>query len=387
MVPRYIFQTALTFSLIAAATACSVAETGAKQRAKNLTSLPFSITDVARFNEPWAMAFLPDGRALITERAGKLLVWDGKGTGVKIVSGVPKVAYGGQGGFGDVALHPDYNSNRIIYLSWVEKGEGGRGAVVGRAKLTEDAGGIRLEGLQIIWRQSPKVSGEGHFGHRITFGPDRKLYISSGERQKFDPAQNMAMNLGKIIRLDDDGSVPSDNPFAAKGGVTAQIWSLGHRNPLGIAFDRAGLLWEIEMGPQGGDELNLIKRTANYGYPTKSNGSHYDGRDIPDHAPGDGFEAPKVWWNPSISPGSLMIYDGNTFPAWKGDAFVGALGGEALIRVDLSADTAAKAEEWPMKTRIREVEQGPDGAIWLLEDGEEGRLMRLDPRTDPQTRK
>jgi aldose sugar dehydrogenase len=366
------------FTLCALLAACGPVATSAKNNAN--TPPPFAVADVASFNQPWAMAFLPDGRALVTEKAGKLLLWDGKGTGTITVAGTPKVAEGGQGGFGDVARHPAFKTNGLIYLSWVEAGAGGFGAVVGRAKLVATNGTARLEGLTIIWRQSPKVSGRGHFGHRLAFGKDGKLYISSGERQKFDPAQDMTGNLGKIVRLNDDGTTPADNPFAAKGGVTAQVWSSGHRNPLGLAFDGAGRLWNSEMGPRGGDELNLVKRAANYGYPKVSNGTHYDGRDIPDHKPGDGFEAPKVFWEPAISPGSLMIYSGTAFPAWKGDAFIGALGGEALIRVDLDGEKAMKGDEWPLKTRIREVEQGPDGAIWLLEDGEDGRLMKLTPR-------
>jgi glucose/arabinose dehydrogenase len=240
-----------------------------------------------------------------------------------------------------------------------------------------------LGDLQIIWRQQPKMTGGGHFSHRIAFGPDGRLYISSGERQQFDPAQDMAGNLGKVVRLNDDGSLPADNPWSGRGGVTAQIWTLGHRNVLGAAFDAAGNLWEVEMGPEGGDELNLVRRGLNYGYPRVSNGSHYGGRDIPDHRPGDGFEPPKVWWNPSISPSSLIIYSGAMFPAWRGDAFIGALSGEALIRVDLDGTSARKAEQWRMGARIREVEQAPDGSIWLLEDqrgGSGGRLLRLTPR-------
>ncbi len=362
----------------------ALAACGASGAAQNDSAasarLPFTLSEVASFNEPWAMAFLPDGRALITEKAGKLLLWTAATNNVATVTGTPKVSYGGQGGLGDVVVHPQFAKNKLVYLSWAEAGAGGIGAVVGRAKLVEAPGAARLEGLTIIWRQSPKVSGRGHFGHRIAFGPDGKLYISSGERQKFDPAQDMTKNLGKIVRLNDDGSAPGDNPFAAKGGVATQIWSLGHRNPLGLAFDPAGHLWNIEMGPAGGDELNLVKRGANYGYPKASNGSHYDGRDIPDHKAGDGFEAPKAFWNPSISPGSLMMYSGKLFPAWTGDAFIGALGGEALIHIDIDGEKASKADEWPMKTRIREVEQGPDGAIWLLEDGEDGRLMKLLPK-------
>jgi aldose sugar dehydrogenase len=363
---------------VIALTVVLIACTGNARRAP--TDAPFAIQEMGRFSEPWAMTFLPDGRALITEKAGKLLIWATNGKAAVSVADVPKPVVGGQGGFGDVMLHPQFTSNGLVYLSWVE-GEGGSGlgAVVGRARLVETGGTAKLEGLQIVWRQAPKTSGRGHFGHRIAFGPDGKLYVSSGERQKFTPAQDMKANLGKVVRLNDDGTIPADNPYFSVGGITAQIWSYGHRNPLGLAFDAEGRLWDSEMGPRGGDELNLVKAKADYGYPTVSNGNHYSGGNIPDHAPGDGFEAPKVWWNPSISPGSLMIYSGDLFPKWKGDAFIGALGGEALIRVDLNGENAAKADEWPMNTRIREVEQGPDGAIWLLEDGDNGRLMKLIP--------
>lgn len=355
------------------ASACSAATLSPKA--------PFKITAKAVFNAPWAMVFLPDGRALITEKGGRLKLW-AEGGAVSDVAGLPKPVDAGQGGLGDVILHPDFANNGYIYLSWVEGSGKLSGAAVGRAKLILPAArgaAPHLEGLQVIWRQEPKVSGNGHFGHRLAFGPDGMLYISSGERQKFDPAQDRDANLGKIVRLSDGGMIPSDNPSYDQGRIRAQTWSMGHRNPLGVAFDGAGRLWEIEMGPRGGDELNLISRGANYGWPRVSNGTHYDGRDIPDHAAGDGYQAPKVWWNPSISPGSLMIYSGTRFPNWKGDAFVGALGGEALIRIDLDGDKATKAEQWPMKRRIREVEQGPDGAIWLLEDGSKGRLLRLDP--------
>lgn len=343
------------------------------------SALPFKISEMAVFERPWAMAFLPDGRALITEKPGHLKLWREGGQPLE-VGGVPPVVYEGQGGLGDVAVHPDFARNHYVYLSWVEAGQGGKGAAVGRAELVEDAKGARLEGLQVIWRQEPKVSGNGHFGHRLAFGPDGMLYISSGERQKFDPAQDMAANLGKVVRLTDTGMIPADNPGYEKGRITAQIWTSGHRNPLGLAFDGAGRLWEIEMGPRGGDEVNLIEPGNNYGWPKASNGTHYDGRDIPDHAPGDGFAPPKVWWNPGISPSSLMIYSGAKFPQWRGDAFIGALSGQALIRVDLDGTSAAKGDQWAMESRIREVEQGPDGAIWLLEDGEDGRLLKLTPK-------
>ena len=346
-------------------------------------SKPFDVTVVADFDEPWAMTFIPGTPyALITEKKGKLKLWNDNGATID-VDGVPTVAYGGQGGLGDVILHPDFANNKLIYLSFVEAGEGGFGAAVARGKLSITGEKAALSDVQVIWRQEPKVSGRGHFGHRLAFGPDGMLYISSGERQKFDPAQDLNKNLGKILRLTDGGMVPSDNPFYDQGRVKSQIWSYGHRNPLGIAFDAQGRLWNQEMGPAGGDELNFVKKAANYGYPTVSNGNHYDGRDIPDHSLGDGFEAPKVFWNPSISPAGLMIYSGDMFQEWKGSAFLGGLGAKALIRVKLDGENATKADQWDMGARIREVEQGPDGAIWVLEDedsGTQGRLLKLTPQ-------
>ena len=346
---------------------------------------PFETTVIADFDEPWAMAFIPGTPyALITEKKGKLKLWESEGAVVD-VEGVPTVAYGGQGGLGDVILHPDFANNGFIYLSFAEAGEGGFGAAVARGKLDLKAAKPTLTDVQVIWRQEPKVSGQGHYGHRMAFGPDGMLYISSGERQKFQPAQDLNQNLGKIVRLTDGGMVPSDNPFYDQGRVKSQIWSYGHRNPLGLAFDANGRLWNQEMGPEGGDELNLVKKAANYGYPKVSNGRNYGAAtdDLPDHAPGDGFEAPKVFWNPAISPGGLMIYSGDMFKAWKGSAFIGGLGAKALVRVKLDGENATKADQWDMGARIREVEQGPDGAIWVLEDqraGSEGRLLKLTPK-------
>lgn len=356
----------------------SVLAIGATQAAER--NAPFATTVVAQFDEPWAMTFLPDGRLLVTEKQGVLKVYAIGGKAAEI-SGVPNVAYGGQGGLGDVVLHPEFARNGLVYLSYAEPGEGGtRGAAVARAKLELEGGA--LTNLRVIWRQVPKVSGHGHYGHRIAFGPDGYLWITSGERQKFDPAQDMQSNLGKIVRLNDDGSVPADNPFADQGAVTAQIWSLGHRNPLGIAFDAHGRLWAQEMGPRGGDELNLIERGANYGYPIVSNGDHYDGRPIPDHDRRPEFKAPVVTWNPVIAPAGLMIYSGGMFPQWRGSAFIGGLSSRALIRVAFDGERAREAERFDMEQRIREVEQGPDGAIWLLEDergGSGGRLLKLTP--------
>ncbi len=375
------FRQSLLLTAALVATACSPVSVHTDKPASG--DKPFIATEIATFNEPWAMTFLPEfNQALITQKSGKLMLWESEGPVVE-VSGVPEVAYGGQGGLGDVILHPDFADNRTIYLSYAEAGEGGFGAAVAKAKLDTTAETPQLTDLKVIWRQYPKVSGRGHYGHRLAFSPDGKyLFIASGERQKFDPAQDMGSNMGKVLRLFPDGSVPTDNPFydAAKP-VTSQIWSLGHRNPLGLTFDAKGQLWNQEMGPAHGDELNLVKRGANYGYPTVSNGDHYDGRDIPDHKAGDGFEAPAVFWNPAISPGGLAFYNANLFPQWKNSMFLGGLGSRALIRVKLDGDKAVKANQWDMGARIREVEVAADGSLWLLEDGPQGRLLKLTPKS------
>lgn len=348
----------------------------------------FATAELAKFDLPWAMTFLPDGRLLVTEMAGTLRVYDPATNSAGTISGVPAVVRKGQGGLGDVVLHPQYATNRLVYISHTEAGDGGIGAVVARARLALDGqGGGALQDLEVVWRQSPKKNGAGHFGHRLAFDRDGKLWISSSERQEFDPAQDMGTNLGKIVRLNADGSVPADNPFAERGGVAAQIWSLGHRNILGLAFDTQGQLWAHEMGPMGGDELNRIERGANYGYPIVSNGDHYDGRAIPDHDTRPDFRAPAVTWNPVISPAGFIVYDGGLFPAWKGNGFIGGLSSMSLVRIEFGEDTAREAERFNLKRRIREVEQGPDGALWLLEDGNRGGkgwLLKLTPRASGQ---
>ena len=372
-------------ALLGACSADPSTPSGSSPSTTGPSSQPLTITEVAAFDEPWAMTFLPGtSYAAITQRGGQLLVREMSSGEVSTVEGVPEVKAEGQGGLGDVIASPDYATTKEVYLSWAEAGDGSTaGAAVGRGRLVIADGAARLEGLRVIWRQVPTVEGTGHYGHRLAVSPDgRHLFVTSGERQKFDPAQDLGTNLGKILRLNLDGTPAAGNPVAAQGHPADEVWTLGHRNPLGIAFAPDGTLWSTEMGPKGGDELNLITKGANYGWPKVSNGSHYSGEDIPDHAAGDGFAAPKVWWNPSISPSSLMIYTGEAFPQWRGDAFIGALSGQALLRVDLDGTAATKAEVWTqgaLGTRIREVEQGPDGRIWVLQDGADGKLLRLDP--------
>jgi glucose/arabinose dehydrogenase len=336
------------------------------------------------------MSFLPGSgvpltaMALVSEKEGRLWLVDTATGRRQAVAGVPRVSVGGQGGLGDVVAHPGFAGNQRIYLSFVEAGRGNtKGAVLGYGRLVMGRGAPRIEGFKIIWRQAPKVEGNGHFSHRIAFGRDGMLYLTSGDRQKFTPAQDLGGNLGKVLRLTPEGAPAPRNPWASRGGVAATFWSIGHRHALGLAFAPDGRLWVSEMGPEGGDELNLILPGRNYGWPRASNGSNYGGGDIPDHKPGDGFEPPRVFWNPSISPGDLMIYSGAQFPRWRGDALVPALSGEALIRVDKQGARAVKADEWTMGARIRSVDQGAGGSVYLLEDGgrgSKGRLLRLEPR-------
>jgi len=347
---------------------------------------PFTVTEIATFGTPWAMAFLPGSgvpltnMALLTEKEGRLWLIDVTSGKRTAVSGVPGVKVAGQGGLGDVMPHPDFAGNHRVYLSFVEAGPNGTsGAALGYGTLDlGNPGAPALQGFKVIWRQQPKVAGDAHFSHRIAFGPDGFLYLTSGERQKKEPAQDFSGDLGKVLRLTDEGAPAPGNPFASHGGIAAEFWTMGHRNGLGLQFAPDGRLWESEMGPKGGDEINLILPGRNYGWPRVSNGSNYDGSDIPDHKLGDGYEAPKIWWTPSVSPGAMMIYTGDKFPMWKGDALVGALSGEAFIRIDIDGDKARKADQWPMGERIRAVDQGPEGSVYLIEDN--GRLLRLDPK-------
>jgi len=347
------------------------------QDAAPAATRPFTETVVADFDSPWAMAFLPDGRMLVTEKKGEMLLVAADGKRKQVVATIP-VDSAGQGALMDVVPAPDFARSQRVYFSYSAAGEGGKGVLLARGRLRADGGdGERLGEIETLFRATPFVEGNGHYSGRIAFSPDgRYLFFTNGDRQKFTPAQDPKATLGKVLRLTLDGQPAPGNPLAAKG-FRPEIWSYGHRNLLGIAFDARGNLWEQEMGPKGGDEVNLIRPGLNYGWPNASNGSHYDGRDIPDHRPGDGYEPPKVSWNPVISPGGLMIYSGRMFPQWRGDAFIGGLSSQALVRVDIDGTEARKGDQWPMNARIRDVEQGPDGAIWVIEDGDDGSQGRL----------
>lgn len=330
----------------------------------------FITQELGTFNEPWAMAVLPSGAMLITEKSGKLKLRGADGA----IQDVPlpfTPDYGGQGGLGDVIASPDFAKTGRIYLSWVEAGENDtRGAAAGTATLVVGQGAPQLDGFEVIWRQNPKVTGKGHFSHRLVVSPDKKnLYIASGDRQKMEPAQDPASDLGKVIRLPIDAS--------GKPSGAAERVSLGHRNILALQFAPDGRLWEIEHGPAGGDELNLVKPGANYGWPLVSEGRHYSGTFIPHHDTRPDFTAPALYWNPVIAPGGMVFYTGKMWPEWQGQLLIGAMKPTAIVRVKIDGEKATEEARYPMPKRIRAIAQAPDGALLVLEDKADGRLLRL----------
>jgi glucose/arabinose dehydrogenase len=373
---------------------------------------PFAIHEVATFDSPWSLAFLPgSNQAIVTEKPGRLWLVDVTTGAKQPVARAPKVVLSSQGGLLDVKLSPTFASDNLVYLTYAEpSANSGSGLALARARLVRDGSGARLQNLSLLWHD-PAGGRGGQFGAIIAFAPDgRSLFLSSGERQRFTPAQDPSQPLGKILHLTLDGKPAPGNPAAGRTGAStvtitnppantetaktatgrsftwpgpnltpSETWSSGHRNPYGLAFDAQGRLWETEMGPRGGDELNLILPGKNYGWPNVSEGENYDGVPIAKPATRPQFEREKVVWVPSVSPTTLLIYSGKLFPQWKGNGFIGTLSGQALIRVTFSGDTAQKAEQWNMGHRIRWVGQGPDGAIYLLEDESDARLLKLTP--------
>ena len=353
---------------------------------------------LAALAAPWGMALLPDGRLLVTEKAGRLRLFD-KGTLSAPLAGVPAVMARGQGGLLDVAIDPAFATNGLVYLSYAEAAPQQpanarempdsrfstfidttdivvRGAAVARARLD----GTSLRDLRVIWRQVPATIGRGHFGGRLAFGADGKLYITSGDRMRFDPAQDSSSNLGRVVRINPDGTIPADNPFPAGGRAARDTWTFGHRNPLGIAVEPGtGRVWIHEMGPLGGDEVNILDRGRNYGWPRVSNGDHYDGSHIPDHVTSRAYALPAHAWTPVVSPSGLLFYTAELFPAWRGSMLLGGLSSMSLIRLTFRDDRLADEERIYIGRRIRDVLQAPDGSLLLLTDGPSAHLLRLVP--------
>ncbi|WP_447579028.1 PQQ-dependent sugar dehydrogenase [Achromobacter kerstersii] len=337
---------------------------------------------VGGLDHPWAMAFLPDGGVLITERPGKLRLLRTPGGLSKPLSGVPKVAASGQGGLLDVALSPDFATDRYVYLSYAESDGDKSGTVVGRGRLSDDATG--LQDFKVLFRQEPKLSSGLHFGSRLVFDGKGYLFISLGENNQRPTAQDLDKLQGKVVRLKVDGTVPPDNPFVSKAGARPEIWSYGHRNPQGMALNPwSGELWENEHGPRGGDEINLIQPGKNYGWPLATYGINYSGQPIPE-AKGEtapGTEQPLFWWAKSPAISGMAFYNADRFPAWQKSVFIGALANQNLIRLTLDGNRVV-GQEWLLvdrKSRIRDVRQGPDGYVYVLTDASPGQLLRVAP--------
>lgn len=328
---------------------------------------------------PWGVAFLPDGRMIVTEQPGRLRIINKDGQVSPPVQGVPEVFYTKQGGLLDVALDPNFTANRLVYLSFSEPGGGGAASTAAvRGRLNE--AGTVLENVRIIFRQEPKVSGPNHWGSRLVFAPDGKLFITTGERFKFEPAQDLSNHLGTIVRINPDGSVPSDNPFVDQPGARTEIWSYGHRNIEGAAIHpNTGQLWAHEMGPRGGDELNVAEAGRNYGWPLVSWGQHYDGKDIPDPPTRPDLAGSVHHWTPVISPSGMIFYTGGAIPGWRGSILIGGLSAKGIVRVELDGRQVKSEDRIELGARIRDVEQGPDGAIYALTDEEDGKVLRLTP--------
>jgi glucose/arabinose dehydrogenase len=399
---------ALSFALLPTAAEAQINAGELKPEA----SLPFTLTQVATFNLPWRIAFLPDGRMLITEKVGP--VWLVTQTGAKIALGnIPAVLAQGQGGMLGIYVSPRYATDSSVYLTYAEPGdEGSSSLALARARLSTGQGYASLEGLEVIWRQMPKGRG-GQFGAAIAFSPDGQyLFLTVGERQRMTPAQDPDQALGKILRLTLDGKPAPGNPMAGKTGAAsvpliapprntelaktadvvstytfpgpnlapAETWSTGHRTPYGLAFAPDGRLWELEHGPRGGDELNLIEAGKNYGWPLVSYAANYDGVPIPSPDTRPDLAKPVIYWTPVIAPGNFTFYKGAMFPQWNGSALIGGMATQSLSRVTFDGKGGATpAERWAVGHRVRDVAVGPDGALWLLEDSPTGGLFRVTP--------
>lgn len=344
------------------------------------TDAPVRVETVARgLEHPWGLAFLPDGRMLVTERPGRLRLVERDGRLSEPLAGVPPVYARGQGGLLDVALSPTFARDRLVYLSFAEPGTGGAGTAVARGRLGERG----LEGTQVIWRQQPKVEGPNHWGSRLVFRRDGTLFVTLGDRFAYrERAQDLSTTIGKIVRINADGSVPRDNPFVGRPGVRPEIWSYGHRNVQAAALHpQTGQLWTAEHGARGGDELNHPEAGKNYGWPVITYGVDYSGARIGEGTAKPGMEQPVYYWDPVIAPSGMTFYTGQAFPDWRGSLFIGSLRPGLLVRLTLADDRVTREERYlaHLRERIRDVRQGPDGLLYLLTDSPEGRILRVAP--------
>jgi glucose/arabinose dehydrogenase len=374
---------ALSLPLLVIAS-CGSAQSGdSAAKAAPAGDAPFNVTSLGTFDEAWAISIEPGtGNLFITEKGGTMKFVQPANGRIGTVTGIPPVAYGGQGGLADFIFAPDYAKSHAIYLSWAEAGEGNeKGGAVGRGTLVcEEHDSCRIDGLKVIWRQQPKVPGLLQYALRMTFSPDGKyLFVASGDRVAIDYVQKTDNNLGKIVRLTPDGKPAPGNPLAGKGHPADEIWTIGHRNPLGLQFDLKGQLWDLEHGPAGGDEINKLMPGDNYGWPVVSNGDNYNGTPIPDHPTHPEFHAPAISWNPVIAPGGFIFYSGKLWPEWKNQAIIAGMKVQSIVRVSLSGGKGTEEARYDMGHRIRGLAEAADGSLYVIEDGKGGRLLHLTP--------
>lgn len=372
MQPRFLVATLALF-------ASSWGATAQEPRVLQTQTGPLSVETIARgLENPWGLAFLPDGRMLVTEKAGRLRIVNRDGQISKPIANVPRVAARGQGGLLDVALSPGFAQDRTVFLSYSEPGQGGQaGTALARGRLTNDA---ELSDVRVIFQQTPKVDGGQHFGSRIAFARDGAIFLTTGDRGKFDPSQDVSGTIGVVVRLNGDGSPIKDNPFVGQAGARPEIFSYGHRNIQGAAIHpRTGALWVHEMGPRGGDEINVVAAGRNFGWPLVSWGSHYSGVGIAKPSTRPDLADAIHQWTPSIAPSGMAFYEAALIPNWRGSLLVGALAGRMIVRVSLDGEKVTGEERISLGARIRDVRVGPDGAVYVITDESNGRILRLAP--------
>ncbi len=366
--------------------ACAEVRGAAAQNESIQSPTPRSIEGVVQaetvargLQNPWALAFLPDGRLLVTERPGRLRIVSMDGTVSAPLAGIPAVYASGQGGLLDVALDPAFATNRLVYLSYAESGDGGAGTAVARGTL----GASGLENVTVIYRQVPKLAGAGHFGSRLVFANDGTLFITQGDRQNYrDRAQDLTQGQGKFIRINPDGSIPADNPFVGRSDARPEIWSYGHRNGQAATLHpETGQLWTVEHGARGGDELNHPEKGLNYGWPVITYGRDYSGAKIGIGTAKEGMEQPVYYWDPVIAPSGMIVYTGDAIPGWKGSFLIGSMTPGALVRLEMRGGRVVKEERYlgDLRERIRDVQQGPDGFVYVVTDNDNGRVLRVRP--------